>query len=204
MYHPPSKRKQLVQRVAIYGVMSVSVVVLVTVLVFFMLGYRFNKNDGKIEQGGLVQFSSVPGGADVRIDGSDYGSQTPTKATLASGSHYFTMERSGYRQWQKTVDLDAGSVLWLNYARLVPNSLTPQNVADFPALGSTAASPDNKWMALIADKKTPDITLADLSRDKVEPKVVSLPASSYTKPSKGKTQSFALDSWDPSSHLLLV
>ena len=62
MYHQPSKRKLLIRRIVSYGFMTVAVVVLVTVLVFVMLGYRYNGNDGKIEQGGLVQFDTQPNG----------------------------------------------------------------------------------------------------------------------------------------------
>jgi PEGA domain-containing protein len=204
MYRQPSKRQVILQRIAVYGLMIVSVVALVTILIFIMLGYQFNRSDGKIEQGGLVQFESRPSGADVMIDGAAFGSQTTTKATLTAGEHFIKMQRDGYRAWQKSVKVVPGSVLWLNYARLIPNSPKSSNVAELAAASSAASSDDNKWMAIKEDPATPVIRLADLSNDKVKLTNLELPATSYTHPSDGKTQTFTLEEWDPDSRYLLV
>jgi hypothetical protein len=204
MYRQPSKRKQLLQRISIYSIMSIAVVILVGILVFFMLGYQINKSDGKIEQGGLVQFNTRPAGADVTIDGQTLGTRTASRKTLPTGQHFITMQREGYHNWQKSVDVTAGSVLWLTYARLVPTELKPVNVTSFASLSSTASSPDNKWMAVKDDPKTATIRLVDLSRDDVEVTNLELPAASYTLPSADKTQSFSLETWNPSSRYILV
>jgi hypothetical protein len=204
MYHQPSKRRQLIQRVVTYGFMSVATVALVTVLVFVMLGYQFNSTDGKVEQGGLVQFDSQPNGANVTIDGTNFGTRTPSKTTMTSGQHFVTMNRSGYNTWQKSVKVIPGSVLWLNYTRLIPTKLSPANIADFPIVSSTAASPDAKWMAIKEDPATPGLHLEDLTRDEVKTTELVLPSDSYTHPTEGKTQSFSIEKWDPDSRYILM
>lgn len=204
MYRQPSKRTQLWKLVTVYSLMSIAVVALVSVLVFFMLGYQFNRTDGKIEQGGLVQFNTQPSGADVTIDGKNLGTRTASRKTMNTGQHFITMQRQGYTTWQKSVDVVAGSVLWLTYARLVPNDLKPANVASFPVISSTASSPDNKWMAIKEDPTTPVIRLANLAQDQVEVTTLELPAATYTAPSPDKTQSFSLETWNPSSRFILV
>lgn len=204
MYHPPSKRKLLIQRVVTYTFMTIATLALVIVLVFIMLGYQFNGGDGKIEQGGLVQFDSRPNGASVTIDGTPFGTRTPSKTTLTSGQHFVTIGRSGYGTWQKSVNVVPGSVLWLNYARLLPSKLTPANVADFAAVSSTASSPNSKWMAVIQEPSSPLIKLSDLSADTVKTTDLTIPESLYTHPSEGKTQSFTLEKWDLSSRYLTV
>jgi hypothetical protein len=204
MYRQPSKRKQFLKLITIYTGMSIAVVALVSVLVFFMLGYQFDRTDGKIEQGGLVQFDTRPSGADVTIDGKTLGTRTASRKTLTTGQHFITMQRSGYGTWQKSVDVTAGSVLWLTYARLVPNELKPANVASFNTISSTSSSPDNKWMAIKDDPATATIRLANLSSDKVEVTNIELPATTYTPPSADKTQSFTLETWNPSSRFILV
>ncbi|MET0980413.1 MAG: PEGA domain-containing protein [Candidatus Saccharimonadales bacterium] len=204
MYRQPSKRKQLLRRISIYSVMSTAVIVLVAILVFFMLGYQFNRADGTIEQGGLVQFNTQPTGADVIIDGKTLGTRTASRKTLDPGQHYITMQREGYKTWQKSIDVTAGGVLWLTYARLVPNDLTPKNMASFATVSSTAASPDNRWMAIKEDPATPTIRLANLSRDDVEVTTLEIPEASYTAPSADKSQSFSLEKWNPSSRFILV
>lgn len=204
MYHQPPKRKQLIRRIVSYGVMSTAVVVLVTILVFVMLGYRYNGNDGKIEQGGLVQFDSQPNGANVTIDNIPFRTRTPSKTTLSSGQHSITMERSGYHAWQKMVDIVPGSILWLSYTRFIPTTLTPENMADFSTVTSTAVSPDDRWFAIKEKADTPEVKLADISGDKVATSAITIPSESYTQPTAGKTQSFTIMDWDAGSRYLMV
>lgn len=184
--------------------MSVVVVALVTVLVFVMLGYQFNRGDGKIEQGGLVQFDSHPGGANVTIDGANFGSQTASKTTMTAGQHFITMNRNGYKGWQKSINVVPGTVLWLNYARLIPNDLKTTNVASFAAVSSTVSSPDDKWMAIKEDPATPAIRIANVSEDTPKVTTLELPPASYTHPAPGKVQNFSLEKWDPDSRFILV
>ena len=204
MYHPPSKQKQVVQRVVVYGLMSLSVIALVTLLVFVMLGYQFNKTDGKIEQGGLVQFSSTPSGASVGIDSKSFGTQTAARTTMTAGAHYITMNKTGYRQWQKTVSVVPGSILWLNYTRLIPTTLKPTMVANYSTVSDSNVSPDRKWLAIKEDPATPVIQMENISGSTAKASVLNLPAGSYTAPSEGQAQSFIIAQWDPSSRYLLV
>lgn len=204
MYHPPSKRKQIVQRTVTYGLMSLTVVGLVVVLVFIMLGYQFNKDDGRIEQGGLVQFDSRPTGGSVSIDGASFGTRTPSKTTLFAGQHYITMQRDGYRTWQKSVDVVAGGVLWLNYTRFIPNDLKVSNVSDFTNVSSTAVSPDSKWMIVKESPADTLMSLIDISGDTVKRTSLVLPESSYTPASAGKTHQFSLVKWEPDSRYVLM
>ncbi len=204
MYRQPSQRRLLLQRIAVYGVMVLATVGLVTVLIFILLGYQFNRNDGRIEQGGLVQFESQPSGAEVIIDNAKLGMRTTAKTTLSAGPHTIKMEQADYRTWQKSVDVVKGSILWLNYARLIPNTLTPSNVADLTTVSSSATSPDKKWIAIKEDAATPVIRLADLSQEDIKLTKLDLPTDSYTAPAAGKTQSFVIEKWDPTSRTILV
>lgn len=204
MYHPPSQRKQLLRRIAVYSLMTFAVVGLVTLLIFATLGYRYNQGDGLV-QTGLVQFGSRPSGAQVTIDSRDFSSRTPSKASLEPGSHAITMQRDGYKQWQKSVDVVSGAVLWLNYARLVPTELKPANVATFTTVSSTAVSPDAKWMLVAEDPASNILKLTDLSRDEsIKPVSLKLPTTLYTAPAEGESQRFELKQWDSSSRYVTV
>lgn len=204
MYHAPSKKKQLTQRIVVYSSMSLAVISLVTVLFFFMMGYRFNQVDGRIQQGGLVQFESRPNGAFVEIDGSRFGTRTTAKTTLAAGPHTIMMSRDGYQQWRKSIEVKPGSVLWLNYARLIPLTLKPDNVADLTAISSSAASPNKRFMAIKEEADTPVIKIADLSQADVRMDAITLPESVYTAPAKAEDQRFTIEGWDTASRRLIV
>lgn len=205
MYHQPSKRTQIIRRTVSYGAMILAILALVTILGFVILGYQFNRKDGKIEQGGLVQFASQPTSASIGIDGNVFGSRTNTKATLASGKHYITMDHDGYQQWSKAVSVQPGSILWLNYARLVPKDLPVEHVSSLSALGTSIASPDQKWIVTTTDSTLAEINLIDISQQQVAaPVKLALPASLYTAPPTGKTQQFSVVEWDKDSRYVLM
>ncbi len=105
MYRAPSKRRQLITRIIVYSLMTLGVVLLVTLLVFIMLGYRFNRDTSSIQQGGLVQFASRPIDASVTIGKAKLGDLTPSKITVNPGNYDVKMSKTGYRDWMKNVDV---------------------------------------------------------------------------------------------------
>lgn len=191
------------RRIITYIVTIIAIAVLATIMILLTLGYRLDK-DHHLAQGGLVQFATTPSGAQVWIDGSNLGSTTSTQSTLAAGQHEFSYSKQGYHDWKKTLDLKAGSILWLNYARLVPNKLTPSTVATFSGVGSAKAAPDNTMIALIESKDTPKISLQIIKDQNVKAKEITLPADSYTPSPDPQNQTFTIDSWSPNSRYLLV
>lgn len=199
-----SKSRQPLVRAAIYSVMTLSVIVIVTILMFVVLGYQFNERDGRIEQGGLLQFASVPTGATVTLDNNRLGSRTNSKANVAVGSHNVSFDRDGYRNWKKTITIGAGQIGWLSYARLIPSVIEPVNIRTFTDLSSALASPQQNYMLLHEAADQPSFVLANIQGDTVGYDTVTLPSGSYTAPTAGKTQSFVIDSWSENEAAVLV
>ena len=205
MYSPPSShRRQVVKQIAIYALMTAAVLSIVFMLILVMLGYRFDRAARTIEQGGLVQLNSIPSGANLTIDAAKLSATTSTKTTLTAGKHTITMSRKGYAPWQKTVDVKKGAILWLNYARLIPDKLTVETVAQLPAVTSTVPSPNRKLIAMTTEQTTPDITLIDISSDKPKLQTLTLPEGSYTLPEDVESQRFVVNAWSASSRYVLV
>lgn len=204
MYHQPSKQKQLMQRIAIYTGMTLSVLLLVVVLVFFMRGYRFDTKGGRIEQGGLVQFVSQPSGASVTIDGRSFGSRTTTKTTMDPGEHAISMQRTGYLPWQKTVAVMPGEVLWLNYARLVPKDRPVEAVATLNTPAASLVSPNNKWMLISPAASSRTLQLADLSQNDIKLAAVELPSGLRTAGATPTKNTLTLESWDFTNRYVLA
>lgn len=204
MYSPPSKRSQLIKQTIVYTLMTLSVVVIVFILSLVVLGYRFNSVSGTLVQGGLVQFNSTPPGASLFVDSTRLGAATPTNATLTPGQHTITMSRTGYDTWRKTVEVGSGSILWLNYARLIPTDLPVNNVATFPAITSSIASPNRRFVAMTTDPSSPTVTLVDINGDTPKSEVITLPEGTYTVPEDKTGESFRLSEWDLSNRYLLL
>jgi len=201
MYRTPSKRRQLVSRVAIYSLMTVAVLLLVTFLVFVMLGYRFNRDTSTIEQGGLVQFASRPIDANVTIGKAKLTDPTPSKITVNPGNYDVSMTRNGYQPWKKNVDVKSGEVLWLNYAQLVPNRIDTKQLTRFDSLAGALSAPNGDRFALVQDASKPVITFADITGDTPKLTSVTLPAGALPT---DKAAAFTLSKWANDSDRLLV
>lgn len=199
-----SKRRQPLIRTAVYTVMTLSVVTIVSLLMLVVLGYSFNERDGKLEQGGLLQFASTPTGADVILDEVKLGPATNTKATVDAGVHSVSFERQDYRSWKKTISIAPGQIGWLSYARLIPQKVTPSMLRTFTTLSSSLESPQHKYMLLHEAADKPSFVLADISGDTVRYQDVVLPSTVYTQPAAGKAQTFTPMSWSRNEDSFLV
>jgi len=186
--------------------MSVSVIVIALFLIAIILGYRFDGKAGRIEQSGLVQYNSTPGGAQVTIDGIKLGARTATSNTVLPGSHTFVMQRDGYEVWQKTLNIQAGTLTALNYARLVPISRPVQSVKALPQLNQIKFSPKGRFALVHAVAASPDFTLYDLRNDNsVKQTVLTLPPESYSQATtEGVVHTFAITEWDSSGRYVLI
>lgn len=204
MYHQTPSKKQLARQIAIYVLMTTTVIVTVFLLIMFMLGYRFNQATGTIEQGGLVQFRSIPSDATVAIDSLATGGSTPSKSTVLPGVRQVSVSKSGYQTWTKAVDVESGRILWLNYIRLIPDDLTVEDSVRLPGIASSLASPNRQQMAIATSASIPTIALVDIRKDTPEVETLELPEDSYTATSNQSTQSYDLISWDSSSRYILL
>ncbi len=204
MYHAPSKLKLRLRLALVYTLMVVSVIALVAMLFFIMQGYRFNRYDGRVEQGGLVQFDTKPGGADVWVDQAHLANKTPAKITVTAGEHTIAMWKRGYHDWRSDVTVKPGVILWLNYARLVPQILQQVSVAPVAKLSSSVTSPDFKSMAYVTDEAQPTLVVVGLDTNTPQPDIITLPESAYAKTSDGANGTFSVVSWSNDNRYVLI
>jgi hypothetical protein len=185
--------------------MTLSVVAITTFIVFFVMGFRFNTDDGRIEQYAFLQYASSPSGAAVSMDGVSIGSSTPTKNSTHAGSHNIIMSLPGYVTWQKTVDLKAGTITWLNYALMVPNKLTTESVTSFKSVYSSLASPKGRSILVQEKSDVPSFTLIDLTSEANKTTSFTLPTTSYSKAgTNGVKHVFDVIKWDESGRYVLI
>jgi hypothetical protein len=60
-----------------------------------------------------LQLESDPSGADIEVDGNFVGN-TPSDVQVAEGDHAITVKKAGFKDWQRTVKVSAGSNVRLN------------------------------------------------------------------------------------------
>jgi len=180
--------------------MIIIILTLSVVLLFALIGYRYDKNKNEFVQGGLVQFISQPSGATVHVDSTQLGAKTRSKVTLFPGTYTVKMSLTGYRDWQKNTTVKSNIVVWLDSARLVPNSPQTTTVAEVPTITSTAVLPENPNFAYMTDATQPVISL--LAPDDQTPKATALtiPATAFAA---GEHHNFSLVKWRDKRYLLV-
>ncbi|MGV9001980.1 MAG: PEGA domain-containing protein [Candidatus Saccharimonadaceae bacterium] len=205
MFKKPTKKQFIIRRILLSSVATLSVVIIATVTILFMLGFRLDSDNGRLEQGALLQFDSAPNGADVYVDGSAIGTRTATKQTVIAGTHTIKMTKSGYQDWNRTVDLAAGTLTWLDYSLLVPKERPVQTVTTYQTLVGLTVSPDNKWVLAQEKADVPTFQVVDIRSEEVKNNNITLPEASYSEPSVvGVTHSFSIVSWDSGSRFVLI
>ncbi len=205
MFKKPTKKQFLIRRILLSVLATVSVIIIATISILFMLGYRLDSGNGRLEQGALMQFESTPNGADIYIDGVATGSRTSAKQTVIAGEHTVKMTRSGYQDWQRTLTIVAGTLTWLDYTRFVPNERPVEAIATYQTLSSAKISPDNKWALLQEKADTPIFQLNDLRSERITTNSITLPPTLYSDATTaGVTHSFKQVSWDSGGRYVLL
>ncbi len=170
-----NKRQKLILRFVAYGVISVLTVITTIALLYVALGYRLGKS-GEVVRSGMLLVDSKPESVQVRINGEEKDSSTPSRFVLPAGTYQLNLQRDGYRPWNKTVDLGVSAVREVYYPRLLPLKLTPRSLTKVTAPDAISQSPDRKLIfSYSAQEENPFlITLNGAKVPEIQP--LALPA----------------------------
>ena len=205
MFKKPTRKQYLIQRIIFSIIAVVSLLIIVTVAILSVMGYRLDSGNKRLEQGALLQFDSKPNGADVYVDGGLVNGRTATKQTVVAGVHTVVMKKDGYQDWSRTLDAPAGTLTWLDYTRFVPKKLPIEKVTTHSSLVGARISPDYKWALLQEKSDSAVFQLADLRASDVKSTTLTLPADSYSDAqTPDVTHSFSIVSWDKGGRYVLL
>lgn len=206
MYRKKNRTQEVARRTFVYSIMVLSMIGMLIILMFNMLGYTFNFETKELQQTGLVHYDSYPRGAMVAIDGTEL-RQTQAKSTVLPGRHTFTMKLNGYKPWQKTLDIKSDTVTLLNYTRLVPTSQKETDVKKLEGVQTAQLSPSGRYMLAVGYKnQAPFMTLGDLRNTDDEKFTEHLLNTEilggYTN--GGTNHAFVVHAWDSNERYMLV
>lgn len=202
--HDKSQKRRTITLVITYIIMTLAVAAISFVCIMLVLGYRLDLKNGDVEQGALLQFRSFPSGASINLDGENLSFSTPGKKNVSAGNHTISYEFPGYEKWQKSFKTHASELLWLNYARLIPQKLVTTNLKTYPQISNMLPSPDKKWLIVQHAPDSPEFTLVDVRDDKKPVfSTLTLPEVSYS-PANGQPHRFELKEWDFGARYVLV
>jgi hypothetical protein len=198
-------RKQLRHRIIIlvgYVLIAIAIAIGTIILLQIAYGFGIGKN-GAVIQNELTFFSSQPHPASIYANGQLESKTTNTRLTLPAGIYHIKLTRDGYRDWQRTIELDGGGVEHFDYPLLFPKTLTTKKLQTLTAApGLATQSPDRRWFIVERPGSMTDFDLYDLKNPAKAPVAISLPAGLLTK--AAASESWQLGEWaDDSKHVLL-
>ena len=168
-----------------------------------MLGYRLDSGSGQLSQGALLQFDSIPGGADIAVD--DVALGRVSKHTTLAGTRTVNMSLNGYQDWNRTLDVAAGTLTWLDYIRFVPVERPIQTITTHLSLNDAIFTNDGTWALLLEKSDIPTFQLVDLRSDEPKISTVSLPQTVYSEPTgEGVVHNFDIVGWGSGDRYALL
>jgi hypothetical protein len=93
---------------------------------YFSRGYRLNISEREIKRTGVLTVQSEPSNAQVYINGDSVG-KTPRSRTLDVGSHRVSVQKDGYVEWNKEIEIMEEKSTPI-YPFLVLKELIPSNI----------------------------------------------------------------------------
>ncbi|HVI60558.1 MAG TPA: PEGA domain-containing protein [Candidatus Saccharimonadales bacterium] len=198
-------KKQARHRIVLlvgYLLIGCGIVIAALVLLYQAYGFGLGKN-GNVIQNGLVFFSSHPSPAGIYVNGKLNKEQTNARVVMQSGIYQILLSREGYRDWQRTIEVDGGDVHHYDYPFLVPKKLTTKKVQTYASAPPLATqSPDRRWLVIGQPGSMTNFNVYDLKRPDKAPTALALPGSILSKASGG--ESWQLGEWaDDNSHVVL-
>lgn len=97
-----------------------------------------------------ILVKSTPEGADITLNGKFIGS-TPSSLRLATGDHSVSVEKSGFKKWQRTMAVSAGSNITLNATLEAAQPTNVVQVPPSPPSSATQPPPDTQIAPIRSD-----------------------------------------------------
>lgn len=183
---PKKRRAHHVRLMVGYVLVAIAIVLATVILIFQANGYGVK--EGKVIQSGLIFVHTRPAAADVSLNGQSRGT-TDARLTLEAGSYAIRLTRTGYRDWQRAITVEGGSVEHFDYPMMIPTQLTPVRLTNYQsAPPEMTQSPDRRWM-LVQQNQAANQPVSYDMYDLKDPKkvaaaktTISLPASVFSLP----------------------
>lgn len=192
---PPATRQWVISTTAILFIIFGTLL-----LVAFAQGYTFDPMTKKINANGLVLINSEPTGANIYINNKSVNKRTPFRYTNApQGDIEVDLEKNDYRNWSAKQKVVARQVTFLDYAILLPNILTQNNINQDRLYNAVYQSTDKSKTIAFSTKPLSISNITDINN----PKTIYAPQSNTENPLKNITALKLLQLSDDGNKLLL-
>lgn len=198
-------KKEFRHRIVLFvGYILIAVAIVIAALVLLYQAYGFGvTRQGDVIQKGLTFFSSQPNPADIYVDGKLQSVRTNTRLPLPAGIYDVKLTRQGYHDWQRTIELNGGSIEHFDYPLLFPRTLTPERVSLYGTAPTLVTqSPDKRWVVVQHEAQFNQFTVYDLRDIEKAPITIAVPDNLLAN--KTTAERWRLVEWaDDNEHIVL-
>jgi len=202
---PKKSRDHTIRLILGYVLMSIALVLATYVLISLANG--FGVQQGKVIQNGLVFVSSSPSDAEIRLNDKLHEQRSNARLILPAATYTLKVSKDGYRDWQRALTVEGGSVEHFDYPLLIPNKLAAAAVSGYPAAPAFATeSPDRRWLMVQPSGQTANFDVYDLRDPKkvlANKVTITIPASIFDLPQEG-AQTFEVVDWSRDNDYILL
>lgn len=186
-----------------YVLIAGGIVVATLVLLYQAYGFGLGKN-GTVIQNGLVFLSSQPNPASISLNGKLNNAQTNARLALPASIYHVQLARSGYRNWQRIIEVEGGDVQHFDYPLLIPTKLTSKKLQTYAAApGLASQSPDRRWLLVAKPGSITGFNLYDLKSPTKTLTELNLPDNLISK-ATAPGENWQLEEWaDDNKHVVL-
>ncbi len=180
---PKKKRNHRIRLFTGYILVGIGVLLATLILVFMSYGFDVDRESGDVIQKGLVFIDAQPESMDIYVNEGLIGDKTNARLLLPSGTYKLQLKKTGYRMWQRSFDLEGGSVERFAYPILFPEKITSTAVANVAATPAVFTSTPDRRQLLVSAANNPRTFTVMNMLDKNQPSLqISIPDSVVTQP----------------------
>ncbi len=190
--------------ILLFGYVCIAVAITTGTIILLYEAHGFGLKNGTVIQSGLVFLSSQPHPATIHIDGVNKKATTNSRMLLPAGIYNVSLSRSGYRTWQRSIEVDGDSVEHFDYPFLFPTKLASKKLQSYNAAPDIVSqSPDRHWL-LVQEPASSPLTLDvyDLTNPTKAATDIALPSGLASPVTTSDNWQF-VDWADDNTHLLL-
>jgi len=158
------EKHSLIRKIIVSSLFFVVLVIVAPVIVFYSMGYRFNKESNEVIRSGSIVMKTTPSSPDVVLDGGkvnqasiDLINRSLNINGLAPKDYQLEISTPGYYPWKKSVEVRSGIATEFWNVLLIPENITPKTVSE-DSIEKYAFSADKRKIAYFL-KKDNAITL---------------------------------------------
>lgn len=186
-----------------YFLIAVLIGLATLILVYLAQGYGYDPNKG-LTQNGLVFVDSKPSTATIFID-NESKAKTDARISVNDGTHSITLKKDKYRDWNKSFNIQGGSIVYFSYPRLFPVDI-PVGITQVydTAPAWVSQSPDRHWLVMQKKATDPQLTMLDMQKPTDPATSLTIPTTQLVKVN-GQVGTLSAIEWsDDNRHLMLL